>query len=188
MAISKITSSGLAGDKYNVMTAGNNYYEPLASTLLTTTSTGVTFSNIPQTYKHLQIRCFTIMSLSDSYSKMTFNSDTSSNYATHELTGQGASASSTGTASAAFIYATLSSGTYSNPLGSTIIDVLDYTNTNKNKTARNLCGSDGNGAGWIMMRSGVWMSTSAITSITLTPAGAGTFNTYSRFSLYGLKG
>ena len=67
-----------------------------------------------------------------------------------------------------------------------VIDILDYANTNKYKTVRALHGSDANGSGLIALRSGNWRSTSAITRIDLTPS-SNNFKQYSHFALYGVK-
>jgi hypothetical protein len=73
-----------------------------------------------------------------------------------------------------------------NTFGTFILDILDYKDTNKYKTARSLDGSDANGSGEISLRSGSWRNTAAITSITLTPTGTGIAQ-YSSFALYGIK-
>lgn len=186
MAISKITSSGLAGDKYNVMTAGNNYYEPLASTLLTTTSTGVTFADIPQTYKHLQIRA-TVVGTAGNDILSRINGDTAANYSFHYLATAGTTPSAGSGASTTYIAQGNNFLQGSTMPSLAIIDILDYANTNKNKVTRVLSGSDGSTVGYIQLGSGCWRSTAAITSILLYPGG-GTFAANSRFSLYGLKG
>lgn len=186
MAISKITSSGLAGDKYNVMTAGNNYYEPLASTLLASATASITFTNIPQGYKHLQIRGIIANSTGLAGFAMTFNGDTSANYNWHYMQGNGATTASGATTSATSITGALGTNT-ANIFGGSVTDILDYANTNKYKTAKIFHGYDANGSGYIQMNSGSWMSTAAITSITMT-CGSGNFTTYTRLSLYGLKG
>jgi hypothetical protein len=49
-----------------------------------------------------------------------------------------------------------------------------------------LTGQDRNGSGIVEFSSGVWMSTSAITSLTFTVAG-GDYDTYSQIALYGVK-
>jgi hypothetical protein len=68
-----------------------------------------------------------------------------------------------------------------------IIDILDYQNTNKYKTVRDLSGYDSNGAGYLFYRSGLWMSTTAINRLDITSTG-GTLAQYSSFALYGIKG
>ena len=75
----------------------------------------------------------------------------------------------------------------SNSVTSAVIDILDYKNTNKYKTARTLSGQDTNGAGIIQLLSGVWMSTAAISTLTLFTVSAFNIATNSSFSLYGVK-
>jgi hypothetical protein len=75
--------------------------------------------------------------------------------------------------------------------GVSIIDIHDYASTTRNKTFRFLTGNDRNGAGILALFSGLWMSTSAITSLTFVPnniGGAQTFISGTTFSLYGIKG
>jgi hypothetical protein len=72
--------------------------------------------------------------------------------------------------------------------GISVNDILDYSNTNKFKTHRCLCGHDQNGSGFIFMFSGNWRSTAAITSITIYPGDfTTTFAANSSFALYGIK-
>jgi hypothetical protein len=149
----------------------------------------VTFSSIPSTYKHLQIRaiarCDAAATLRNA--NIQINGDTGSNYSIHELLGDGGSASvgaaTSQTSTEGFIVPGSSIG--ANIFGVTIIDILDYTNTNKNKTLRSLSGMDANGSGRVYLYSGAWLSTAAITSINIAPAS--NFVQYSSFALYGIK-
>jgi hypothetical protein len=73
--------------------------------------------------------------------------------------------------------------------GVTILDILDYANTNKYKTTRNLAGVDSNDTnGKISFESGSWRSTSAVSTITLISGTGSDFLQYSSFALYGIKG
>jgi hypothetical protein len=142
----------------------------------------VTFSSIPSTYKHLQIRAISRLAGGGDIF-MQYNGDTTTNYARHFVYGDGASA-------VAGNNLTTQSGGYtsnSTSFGAQIIDILDYTNTNKFKTSRMLTGFDNNGSGFIVFYSGLWRDTSAINSIKLIASGT-TFNQYSSFALYGVKG
>lgn len=150
----------------------------------------VTFSSIPNTYKHLQIRCIAKMTSGGGpfANRITFNSDTGTNYSDHNLNGSGASVSAGGAASTTYIrnWDFTGSGA-TNIFGTGVIDVLDYADTNKNKTVRCLSGYDANGSGSIFLSSGLWRSTSAISSMTFTPE-SGSYAQYSQFALYGIKG
>lgn len=184
MAVTRLTTNGLTGTKYDIASADNYYMEPIATTLLGSTATTITFSNIPQGYKHLQIRAIAKASGTNFNPKMQFNGDTSSSYSWHYIYGDGSSTVSGAGATQAFIYNSIIA-TNASIYNGFIIDILDYANTNKYKTTRELSGVDRNGGGEIALWSGSWQSTAPITSITFSN---GTFDTNSRFSLYGIKG
>lgn len=155
-------------------------------------SSTVTFSSIPSTYKHLQIRAISRVTgaVTDADISLTFNGDTASNYSAHYLFGNGSGPAAGGGSSSSFSIGIRSTGANSaaNIFGTGVIDILDYADTNKYKTARSLNGHDQNAVatGYIFLSSGSWRSTSAITSITLTPS-SGNIAQYSTFALYGCK-
>lgn len=196
MAITKATNAGFASNKYNNISADNYYMEPIAKTLVGVGGTAtITFDNIPQGYKHLQIRAIARDNRADAGSsslRMTFNSDTGSNYYTsHRLTGGGTSAvAGAGATGAHILFAESASGnSTSNCFSAIILDILDYNNTNKYKTTRTLLGIDLNDAnGSVGIRSGLWMNTAPITSITITHNNASNIVQHSRFALYGIRG
>jgi hypothetical protein len=76
----------------------------------------------------------------------------------------------------------------SNIFGSFVCDILDYRDTNKFKTIRTIGGFDNNGSGVVSLRSGVYRSTNAITSIKLFNNPGNNFAQYSSCALYGVKG
>jgi hypothetical protein len=158
-------------------------------------SASINFTSIPQTYKHLQVR-YIARNTSTGYvnggaTYMQFNGDTTVNYSFHDIRGDGTSATAysqpaSGGNNVMYVNGTAGSGS-SNTLiyGVAIVDILDYTNTNKNKTIRVIGGQDTNGAGMIDLDSGAWYSTSAVTSIQIIN---GPFAQNSHFALYGIKG
>lgn len=158
----------------------------------TPNGTSVTFSSIPQTYKHLQIRAIVRTSRNDATTDVltfTFNGDGANNYATHGLVGNGSSASAHGYtpyATPIYLDGIPSSTAAANTFGAVSIDILDYTNTNKYKTVKALGGADYNGSGQVRLVSGVWLNTAAVTSITFGSVGSYLAN--SSFALYGIKG
>lgn len=166
---------------------------PLMTTTLSSNATSVTFSNIPQNYEHLQIRLIVrtdrAADTQDAVN-MRFNSDTGSNYSWHYFSGNGSSASAGAGSSASLIFnaaiGTAASAT-SGMFGVSVIDILDYSNTNKYKTTRSLTGQDINGGGVCQLFSGNWRNTSAITTITFTPNIGTNMVQYSTFALYGIK-
>ena len=172
----------------------NNFMEPIASVLVGASgSNTIQFLDIPQTYKHLQIRIIgrdnrSGVSINTSY--LNINGDKGTNYSYHAVYGSGTSALATGLASNTFAVnhqSTAGSATAST-FAATVIDILDYSNTNKNKTIRSLSGYDDNSTGRIALWSSLWMSTNPVTSITFAPAVDASYQQYSRFSLYGIKG
>ncbi len=161
-------------------------------------SSSITFTSIPSTYKHLQVRALA-QSNRGTYAiddmKININSDTGSNYTYHALVGSGSAASSFGSAAGSgywYVDAGITATAAGSIFGSFILDVLDYNNTSKNKTMRMLQGYDLNGTiasnyGTVRLQSSVWLSTSAITTISLAPVGGSLWKQYSSFALYGVK-
>jgi hypothetical protein len=169
-----------------------NSYESIATvTVGSGGQSSIDFTSIPSTYKHLQIRGIARSSaaVTASNCRLRFNSDTGSNYAYHYLGGDGAAAYAGATSSTDRGYAGLTSGASAsaNIFGVLIIDVLDYANTNKNKTVRALSGVDLNGSGYVELDSSLWMNTTAVSSLSLF-FNSGNFAQYSSFALYGIKG
>jgi hypothetical protein len=180
-------TASTATSNYIPVSHDTSAYFPIATTTLAANASTVTFSSIPATYTHLQIRTMCLTSASATDVKAQFNGDTGSNYALHLLWGNGSSAGSGGYTSQSYAVAGVTSITNANP-ASGIIDILDYANTGKNTTVRTLSGSDTNGSGgFIYLESGLWLNTAAVTSVVLSPY-SGTFNQHSSFTLYGIKG
>lgn len=201
MAITKLTTNGVYGDKYNYIGANsNNWYEAIATTQLTTAATNITFSNIPADYTHLQLR---MMLRSDRGTwgvdnfTTRFNGDTGSNYSSHLVytnLGNGTAVSGA-SVNDTWIQTTQNIGTTTggNFYGVAVMDILDYKDTSKFKTIRMLTGFNANGtpAGGdderIMLISGNWRNTNAITTIRIAPSNGTNFTANSRISLYGLR-
>jgi hypothetical protein len=159
-------------------------------------SSSISFTSIPSTYQHLQIRGISRINTSAtgaSYNLLSFNSDTTSgNYFMHTLAGTGAVAvgeayagvSGQGVYQGESTRNNLTSGIFA----ANVHEILDYADTNKNKTIRTINGWDANGSGEMYISSGLWSSTSAITSITINPVSGQSFVQYTQFALYGIKG
>ena len=174
--------------------APSGAYDSIATTTVGSGGTSsVTFSSIPSTYTHLQIRWLAQSSNSATAADnlaFRFNSDTGANYTRHYIDGNGAVATAGANTGVTQAYALCAqtSPTYPSAFGGGVLDILDYTNTNKNTTTRALSGADFNGTGGlIMFTSGLWLNTAAITSINIR-ALAGNLTQYSQFALYGIKG
>lgn len=170
---------------------------PIATVTISSATANATFSNIPQNYEHLQIR-WSGKEESNGTSNWyglaaTFNSDSGSNYNNHYLgtyavTGGGAQTTFADNSAQTYVNVSIiGRGNGDNiTFGSGIIDILDYTNTNKYKTVRSLSGFIYNPTpNRLDFMSGMWRNTAAITSIGLS--NAGNFATGTTFSLYGIK-
>lgn len=206
MAIFRFSNAGGFGtyQRYNDFLAGNpttpiitdfGSMFPLGVFTLSSAQANVEFTNIPQTYTHLQLRWIGRITASTTNENMRVqvgnNSiDTGSNYSQHYLYGTGSSAAAGGDANQAGMNLGRLTGASStaNIFAAGIIDILDYKNTSKNKTFRALAGNDQNGSGWVWFASGNWRSTSAINQIRITQLfGSGDFAANSSFALYGIK-
>jgi hypothetical protein len=149
----------------------------------------VTFSSIPSTYKHLQVRCIARGTAVASYDylRLRLNGATTG-YSRHALLGNGTAASANGSASDTLIGMgeIPASTSTANAFGVAVIDLLDYANTTTNKTVRGLIGNDQSATSSVYLASGAIYSTSAISSITLYPDTT-LFAQYSTFALYGIN-
>ncbi len=168
-------------------------YESIATASGNGTSQSITFSNIPQTYTHLEIRGIGQAATSTNdygYNGVRFNGDTGTNYTRHGLFGTNNSTYAYAVTGANF--ADIGNASYLNTsaastVGVTIVSILDYTNTNKYKTVRALAGTDLNGLAAVGLHSGLWLNTAAVTSITVYQSN-GNFTNKSTYALYGIKG
>lgn len=175
-----ITASQITG---HLWAPGKDYDSIATTTVGGTSVSSVTFSSIPSTYRHLQIRMY-LNSAATNDVGIYFNGD--NNSAWHFLKGDGANATAGASTYQAGSGYTTVNGTSTSP-GGAITDILDYANSNKFKTVRTLGGYDANGSGQIALRSMYWASTAAITSVTIV-AATSNFTQYSSLALYGIKG
>ncbi len=177
---------------YGSMLAGNPVYvvpgdfQSIATvTVGSGGATSAEFTSIPGTYAHLQIRALTGSSNAGTGMRIEFNSDTTTaNYRNHYL--YGGSVAGAGTDGNLNAIGVQGDGATVGMAGH-IIDILDYTNTNKYTTVRSLSAYDANVTGLVWFQSTLWMNTAAITNIKINRNTSG-FNQYSHFALYGIKG
>lgn len=180
---------------------GNESYDPTAFYLIqritpSTSASTIEFTSIPSTYKHLQIRytakdTYASGTASFSTANVRFNSDSGSNYTGHYFYGNGETVVSGGDTSASYlprIYGSVYGSISSFATG--IIDIFDYANTSKYKTVSGLFGVDFNNGTTnygMLYGSGLYMSTSAVSSILFYPANTA-FAVGTNFAIYGIKG
>ena len=180
-----ILASSISGSK-----AVTGSFESIATTTVGSGgASSVSFSSIPSTYSHLQIRILGRGSYS--YSNLldgtiNFNSDTTvANYYSHTLKGNGASATGLAEQSPYLKNCFPGANQTASVFGGYVIDILDYANTNKYKTVRYLGGVDVNGSGQINLGSNLWKNTAAISSVQLFVDG--NWTQYTSIALYGIK-
>jgi hypothetical protein len=178
---------------YKNMLVGNDAFSPvsfklISTQLLTTSAASVTFSSIPQTYKHLQIRAVSrIDQDADGNAGLTLNGVTSASYFRHGLGANTAATFANGATSQSFIFLPLSAGSgIANNFAVSVIDILDYASTVKNKTVKSFGGRH-SGSTFMSLQGGSIESTSALTSLSFAPFSAN-FVSGTRFSLYGIEG
>lgn len=176
-------------------------FESIATVVISTATDTVTFNNIPQTYKHLQIRALVGKAASGNNQivSIRFNNDSSAIYNVHNLLGTGAAAVSdtfnnVSPANSAGVFC-LRADSSVNTFCGVVSDLLDYTDTNKFSTLRSLYGFDTNGTangasqfGFVGMYSTLYRSTNAVSRIDIIGFNTNTFPTNSHFALYGIKG
>jgi hypothetical protein len=205
MAVYKFKTNSLKTPlKYSSFLAGNSAYSPVSYDSIATTTVGaggvssVTFSSIPATYTHLQVR-YLAQTNRATYGRdaiyLRFNSDSATNYSYHTLAGDGGTVYSgaSGTQDKMLLPEVGTTTAGASIFGVGVVDILSYTNTSKNKTVRSIGGGDHNGTvaslgAEVSLRSGAWYSTSAINSITFYPTSGSTISQYSKIALYGIKG
>lgn len=202
--LSSIASGSVRGYGFGFALAASaaptNSYFPIASyTVPSGGVSSITFGGLPQTFTNLQIRVL----LKSTYTSdnraafcVRFNGDTTSSYNTHNLIAEGSgtpTAGSSGTNTFMFgspnsEFPASGSGVSSASIfGAAVIDLLDYTNVNKFKTAKFLGGWDNNGAtGRITFESGLYRSLNAITSINFYTDN-GNWAEFSNISIYGVN-
>jgi hypothetical protein len=156
----------------------------------------INFTNIPSTYKHLQIRVMNYRAGEGNSLKVQFNSDTGSNYSRHIIYGGGSGGVITAgnATNATFIELGWTGSTSEVGGGRAIMDILDYSNTSKYKTCRTFFGyrrAINSTSDYMGISSGGWRNQNAISSIKIIPdniAEKGGFLQNSQFAIYGIKG
>lgn len=173
----------------SVTVLSNTAFESIATvTVGSGGESSVTFSSIPQAYKHLQIRMLWNTPVGDQSMLITYNGVGGTSYASHSLERSGTGAVSSGGGNQArweTFYDGNNAPNSSNKVG--ILDIVDYTNTSKNKTSRLFWGANYNTTGRMATASCLFSSGSAISSITFQPFST-SFAQHTRFALYGIKG
>lgn len=153
---------------------------PLQNITLSSTATSVTFASIPGTFRDLRIVVNAKNSVNAQGIRAQFNDDTAGNYSYIVTYGTGSGNGASG-AGSGLGYADFGVNRTSNQ--TTLVDIMDYSATDKHKTA--LVRSD-NATEIVLYYLARWASNTAITKIKLYPSD-NAFTSGSTFALYGVK-
>jgi hypothetical protein len=150
-------------------------YVPITSYKVTNSTSSVTISSIPQSYRDIVI---VIRKTANQILGVRFNGDTGSSYIQQQMQG-GPSVPSARVITGSYIYAGLDSWA---GLGPVILNVMDYSTTDKRKgvLVRANASEQGNEA-----MGARWNNTSAINSITIL--GDPNILPTTQISLYGIS-
>lgn len=178
-------------------------FEALMTTYLESDVTSVTFSSIPSTYRHLQLRASPRDTTTGQYGVLffTFNNDTGSDYSHAFIYVYGPTAKCGNevnlTKAKAYGITAYSSGTTIHPTeayGAAVINILDYSDTNKKTTFSYDAGTIDSNTGGVPFFCAFGCSTyhdsgeAAISSIKIAQATGGHYMVRgSVFTLYGIK-
>jgi hypothetical protein len=172
--------------------AASNDYEAIASYTVTgSNAPHITFSDIPATYRHLQIRGLvrTDRNAVQNGCRFQLNGDTGTNYNFNQVYTQNGGTLSSESYGGYFELnlgelPSANAPTYT--FGFVLLDIFDYRNTNKYTTYNEIGGSDRNGSSQVGANFGVWRNTDVVNSVKLYEA-ASNWVVGSIFSLYGIK-
>jgi hypothetical protein len=174
------------------LTAVASDYESIATEIVTSARSTITFSSITSAYKHLEFRILWNKAVGDQSMFITYNGvSTGTSYTYRRMIGFGA----TSTASGYWIASQPKWETFydGNNGGSStyekvgLLTILDYANTNKTRVSNLHWGADYNGSGAVAMESCLFNSTTALSSVSFTPYSTN-FAVGTQISLYGIKG
>lgn len=156
-------------------------YDLIASNVLGSNADNVTFSSIPSTYRDLVLVITAKMTSGSNSGWIRFNSDTTSIYNRVAMQGNGSTAASSLAQNQNSIYISNTDAWSATTNNSAIIQILDYSATNKQKLG--LIRVD-RPDGVISAMAFRYASTSAISTILIDTDG--TYASGSTFHLYGI--
>lgn len=189
MPILGVIASGISGHLTPPWPA-NSYYQIGTTTVGAGGASSVTFSSIPSTYDHLQVRFMTkdTYSVSADFVSFTITGNGTNTWRNHYAVGNGSTFTGGSTANI-IVYSTPNShSSLANMFGTGIIDLVDYKNTTKNKVFRIFNGLElntNNTLSRVTYQTLLKVDTAAINSLTFTADL--NFAQYTRFDLYGIK-
>jgi len=176
--------------------------EAIGTMYLHDDTTLATFSSIPATYEHLQLRMSVRSTKVSTHGyengRLVINGDgdaTANNYSWHAMTAGGTSVGTSIVAAADRTYSMWLTNTATQDYGFIVVDIYDYANTNKNTsftwTSTNNVGQGNSGGDsgqpQMMWGGGMWNSTAAVNSVGYGPYSTHDLERGSSLSLYGVN-
>ena len=166
---------------------------PIASVTIGAGGGTPSFTSIPQIYKHLQLRVTirgTRGGAPSDLSYIRFNGDFGVTYNSHSFSGNGSTTAFSSQNIYGFMFLADSSlpdaGSATNVFGTQIWDILDYSDSNKNKIVKMMYGWESGTAGQAGITAGTWRSTAPITTISNMGVANSLAAQYTRVDLYGI--
>jgi hypothetical protein len=157
-------------------------YDLIASNVLSTNSSSVSFSSLPSSYRDLIIVINGLGNGGEILADLRFNSDTGTNYSFIRMRGSGSAATST-TGTAKTVITTELGFSNTSERNHQIFHVFDYSATDKNKTV--LIQENSNGVYGVVVAGARWANSNAITSVEVRST-TNTFATGTSIYIYGL--
>ena len=167
------------------MPVGVSAYVPLATKTLTVAAASVTFSSISQAYRDLILVCNgkKVTTQANVYS-FQFNADATSTYSFVTMEGTG-SITSSGQSTTTQLSSAWNYSSMDNLDGSScILNLMDYSTTDKHKSVLIRAGSPTQAVSSV---AGRWVNTVAVNSITVKIGNGNSYNIGSTFTLYGVS-
>lgn len=184
----------------NSVTPSAAYFESIATVTTTSSQSSAVFTNIPQTYKHLQIRILSrgTKTANTDGQYMRYN-DSTSGYVfgggrfmgTNNGSGTLTESPWIGVSTAGVTIGQLvQANATSQVRNATVIDIPNYASTNNYKISKAIDGFNSNGTAgtYVGMFSGMWQNTSAITKIEIFPGAPSSYPANCVIALYGIRG
>lgn len=166
----------------------------IAETILSASTTSVTFTGIPQIFRHLVLmsQARTDNAAENDAILMRFNSDTGNNYDIQRLTGSSTTVSALATrATSSVLFNAEGANSRANNFAATEVKLFGYSRTDSEKQVHTYTVHFGDASAdtdlQVTIRSGRWRNTTAISSITLLPQTGTNLVSGCRFQLYGVN-
>lgn len=166
----------------------------ISETILTSNVTSLTFSGIPQVFRHLKlvIQGRTDLAAEADGILIRFNGDTGPSYDIQRITANNATVSGVGvTAQTAILAAVEAANSRANNFSPSTVDIFGYRRTDAEKWVHTYVTFFGDVSAAsdmsITLRTGRWRNTTPISSITILPQVGTNFVSGSHFQLYGVN-